>query len=155
MLALGSLVSHRGVRATIRCLWYSGLRKSELRAAKRVEGAFVLADTKNRSPRIIPIVPRIRAAALVPMPPNSTIRYWFELARSLLGWDITIHDIRHSAASELIATGATLGDVGAVLGHKSPASTKRYAHWQIDRLSEIMGRMGRKVPHSPTHPKAA
>jgi site-specific recombinase XerD len=68
---------------------------------------------------------------------------------------VTLHDLRHSAASEMIATGASLGDVGAVLGHKSPASTKRYAHWQTDRLAEVVGRMGRKSPTTLNHPKAA
>lgn len=156
MLGLASLCGHRGVRATIRCLWYSGLRLGELRAAARVGGAFVLADTKNASPRIVPIHPRIRAAALVPVPPHGTLHYWWGLARGMMGMEhVTLHTLRHSAASEMIATGATLGDVGAVLGHKSPASTKRYAHWQTERLAEVVGRIGRKSPPSPGRQKAA
>lgn len=146
MLGLAFLCRDRAVRATIRCLWYSGLRLGELRAAKRVDGAFVLTDTKNATPRVVPIVPRIRSAALVPVPPHGTLHYWWRLARRLMGMEhVTLHDLRHSAASELIATGASLGDVGAILGHKSPASTRRYAHWKIDRMAEVMGRMGRKV----------
>jgi integrase len=156
MLGLASLCGHRGVRATIRCLWYSGLRLGELRAAARAPGLFVLQDTKNSAPRIVPIHPRIRAAALVPVPPHGTLHYWWRLARQLMGLEhVTLHDLRHSAASEMIATGASLGDVGAVLGHKSPASTKRYAHWQTDRLAEVVGRMGRKSPTTLNHPKAA
>lgn len=109
---------------------------------------------------MVPIHPRIRAAALVQVPPHGELYYWWTKARNLLGWrHLRLHDLRHSAASELIATGAHLGDVGAVLGHKSPASTQRYAHWQTERLAEVMGRMGRRSaemsPTAPRHPKAA
>jgi integrase len=38
------------------------------------------------------------------------------------------HDLRHSCASFLAASGASLLEIGSVLGHKSPITTKRYAH---------------------------
>lgn len=38
------------------------------------------------------------------------------------------HDLRHSAASFMAAHGASLLGIGAVLGHKSAQTTKRYAH---------------------------
>ncbi len=38
------------------------------------------------------------------------------------------HDLRHSCASLLAQNGATLLEIGSVLGHKSPSATKRYAH---------------------------
>lgn len=38
------------------------------------------------------------------------------------------HDLRHSAASFLAKNGASLLEIGAVLGHKSATTTKRYAH---------------------------
>jgi len=38
------------------------------------------------------------------------------------------HDMRHSAASFLAKGGASLLEIGAVLGHKSTNTTKRYAH---------------------------
>lgn len=38
------------------------------------------------------------------------------------------HDLRHSAASFMAAHGASLLEIGAVLGHKSAQTTKRYAH---------------------------
>jgi integrase len=39
-----------------------------------------------------------------------------------------LHDLRHSAASEMINAGVDLYTVGGVLGHKSQVSTARYAH---------------------------
>lgn len=38
------------------------------------------------------------------------------------------HDLRHSCASFLAQSGANLLEIGSVLGHKSTAITKRYAH---------------------------
>ncbi len=38
------------------------------------------------------------------------------------------HDMRHSAASFLAKGGASLLEIGAVLGHKSANTTKRYSH---------------------------
>jgi integrase len=38
------------------------------------------------------------------------------------------HDLRHSCASILAQNGATLLEIGSVLGHKSPSMTMRYVH---------------------------
>ena len=37
-------------------------------------------------------------------------------------------DGRHSCASLFAQNGSNLLEIGSMLGHKSPASTKRYAH---------------------------
>jgi integrase len=42
--------------------------------------------------------------------------------------DFRWHDLRHSCASLLAQHGASLLEIGHVLGHKSPATTMRYAH---------------------------
>lgn len=42
--------------------------------------------------------------------------------------DLRIHDLRHSFASAALASGKTLAQVGELLGHSSPQTTKRYAH---------------------------
>ncbi|MEB0024127.1 tyrosine-type recombinase/integrase [Actimicrobium sp. CCI2.3] len=49
--------------------------------------------------------------------------------------EYVLHDIRHSTASALINAGVDLYTVGQVLGHKSLASTARYAH--LDMRSKI------------------
>ena len=38
-----------------------------------------------------------------------------------------------------------LNTVGAVLGHRSAASTKRYSHLATDNLKAAIGRIGRKA----------
>jgi site-specific recombinase XerD len=42
--------------------------------------------------------------------------------------DFRWHDLRHSCASFLAASGASLVEIGSVLGHRSPSVTARYAH---------------------------
>ncbi len=122
------------------------MRVGEIQRAQRVGNVFVLGDTKNGTPHVVPIHPKVRAAAQVPMPARSKIDYWWPLARASQGLEgVRLHDIRHTTASEIIAGGGTLGDVGAVLNHKSPASTKRYAHWALQQKAEALGRIGRKA----------
>jgi site-specific recombinase XerD len=53
-----------------------------------------------------------------------------------------LHDLRHSAASEMINADVDLYVVGAVLGHKDPRSTARYAHLQHRTLSEAVRKIG-------------
>lgn len=145
MLRIALQCQHRPTRATIRVLWYSGLRLGEARAAVRVPGAFVLADTKNSSPRIVPIHPRIRSAALVPMPDRGKLYYWWERARDLAGLPhVHLHDLRHAAATEMVSAGIDLGTVAAVLGHKTMQTTKRYSHHAVSRLAEAVGTIGKR-----------
>jgi integrase len=42
--------------------------------------------------------------------------------------DFHWHDLRHSCASFLAQRGASLLEIGSVLGHRSPSVTQRYAH---------------------------
>lgn len=140
---LAKACEHAGVRALIRRLFYSGMRVAEAQRAQVVGGAFVLRDTKNGSPRVVPVHPALRRDAKVPMPPRSEIDYWWPKARKACGLEhVTLHDLRHSAASAMINAGEDLATVGAVLGHKSAASTKRYSHWATERLAAAVGKIG-------------
>jgi integrase len=145
MLYLARSCPNPGVRALIRVLFYTGMRLGEARRAERVPGAFVLRDTKNREPHIVPMHPRIATAAQVALPPRGTIYYWWEITRAACGLGhVTLHDLRHSAASAMIAEGVSLADVGAVLNHKSAASTKRYAHWALERKTAAVLQIGKR-----------
>lgn len=60
---------------------------------------------------------------------KSKLRYQWKLARASAGLkNFRWHDLRHSCASLLAQNGATLLEIGSVLGHKSPSATLRYAH---------------------------
>lgn len=143
MVALARACRHRGVRALVRIAYYSGMRVAEAQRAERIDGMFVLADTKNGTARVVPIHPAALSASRVPMPRRSEIDYWWPLARVACGMEyVTLHDLRHSAASAMINAGEDLATVGAVLGHKSAASTMRYSHWAAARLTTAVGKIG-------------
>lgn len=55
------------------------------------------------------------------------------------------HDLRHSAASFLLMTGATLAETAEVLGHKTLALVKRYGHLSESHVSNVLSRMNDKV----------
>jgi integrase len=146
MLRLARACKHRPTRAVIRIAFYSGMRLGEIIRAKRVDGCFVLADTKNGEPRIIPIHPRIRTCLKYKMPTRYIISYQFRIARKKVGMEwLHLHDLRHSAASELINAGVDLYTVGAVLGHKSSVSTKRYSHLATESLRTAVMKIGKRA----------
>lgn len=145
MLELCRACNHRATRAAIRIAFYSGMRMSEIRTAKRVDGMFVLDDTKNGEPRHVPIHPKINCCAHIALPDQSAISRHFRAARRSLDMDwLHFHDLRHSAASEMINAGVDLYTVGAVLGHKSAVSTKRYAHLATASIRHALTQIGRK-----------
>jgi len=58
-----------------------------------------------------------------------TLRWrWLKVCAAAGLSDFRWHDLRHTCASFLAQNGANLLEIGAVLGHKSPAVTRRYAH---------------------------
>ena len=57
------------------------------------------------------------------------LSYRWKVLRKAAGLDdFRWHDLRHSCASFLAQRGASLLEIGSVLGHKSPSVTQRYAH---------------------------
>ena len=58
--------------------------------------------------------------------PSTLYRHWYR-ARVVLGRnDLRWHDLRHSGAVLAAATGATLAELMARLGHSTPAAAMRY-----------------------------
>lgn len=150
MLRLARACTNSQARAAIRLAFYSGLRLGELRAAVLERGLIVLKDTKNGDVRAVPPHPRI-AHLLHWLPltaPKITIQRAFDRARRTVGLpDVHFHDLRHSAASAMINAGVDLYTVGAVLGHRDPRSTQRYAHLNAGTLAAAVGTIGQKRPH--------
>ncbi|WP_068466746.1 tyrosine-type recombinase/integrase [Candidatus Protochlamydia phocaeensis] len=48
------------------------------------------------------------------------------------------HDLRHTAASYLAMNGATQGELMAILGHRSPQMTRRYAHFSQQHIANLL-----------------
>ena len=59
--------------------------------------------------------------------------------------DFRFHDLRHTAASYLAMSGASLAEIAEVLGHKTLAMVKRYAHLSEAHTRGVVERMNRAV----------
>jgi len=59
--------------------------------------------------------------------------------------DFRFHDLRHTAASYLAMNGATLAEIAEVLGHKTLAMVKRYAHLTEQHTSKVVARMNAEI----------
>lgn len=59
--------------------------------------------------------------------------------------DFKFHDLRHSAASYLAMSGASLPEIAAVLGHKKLDMVQRYAHLSPEHVATASRAIGAKV----------
>ncbi|NGX37633.1 MAG: putative prophage phiRv2 integrase [Chlamydiae bacterium] len=61
------------------------------------------------------------------------------------------HDCRHSYATEMLAQGLSLGEIGLLLGHRSVQVTKKYCHLvesrSVDAVSKMTDEIFKEVEH--------
>ncbi len=143
----------------------TGARQGELLALRwpdvdLVRRVAVLHETKNQERRKIPItgpaleilkerarLRRIDTDLVFANPKGKATmpRYaWFKALRVAEIEDFTFHDLRHTAASYLAMSGATLAEIAEVLGHKTLAMVKRYAHLTEGHTRSVVERMTRQ-----------
>jgi integrase len=147
MLQACRACSHWETQVAIRVAFYSGLRLGELLRVQPEGDALVLHDTKNGDRRAVPVHPKIRhLLRFLPLKsPKITIQRAWQRARARVGMEhVTLHDLRHSAASEMVNAGVDLFVVGKVLGHRDSRSTQRYSHLTADTLAGAVGLIGTK-----------
>lgn len=135
------------------------LRWSDVDLTRGVAG---LARTKNGEPRTLPLAGHALAvlkARAVERPSDTSFVFPSEHGRSPATlrkpWERALaaaeienfrfHDLRHTAASYLAMTGATPTDIAAVLGHKTLAMVKRYAHLSDQHVSLVVARMNESI----------
>lgn len=138
----------------------SGLRLAEMLAlqpAQVTDGLLVLgSNTKSGRPRGIPLPPEAAEIAVRCLPwgvSRDQLRARFIAARTAAGMPhVHWHDLRHTYASWLVQAGQSLNVVGDLLGHSSPAVTRRYAHLApthlraaVDTLPNLRGKGGEKL----------
>ena len=58
---------------------------------------------------------------------------------------VRLHDLRHTFASIAISDGVPLAVIGKLLGHKSSATTERYAHLADDPLRAAVARVDSRI----------
>ncbi len=145
MLQACRACDHWETQIAIRVAFYSGMRLGELLRAQPDGDALLLHDTKNGDRRAVPIHPKIRhLMRFLPLKsPKITIQRAWQRARARVGMEhVTLHDLRHSAASEMVNAGVDLFVVGKVLGHRDSRSTQRYSHLTADTLAGAVGLIG-------------
>jgi len=151
---LAMAADRRDVRALILAAFYTGMRLGELQRVQHLDGRLVLADTKNGDRRVVPAHPHLERLGILTMLPfttaESTLQRGFQRARARAKLPhIRLHDLRHSAASEMVNGGVDLYTVGKVLGHRDSRSTQRYSHLRDDTLLAAVGNIGKKSRTTP------
>jgi site-specific recombinase XerD len=80
--------------------------------------------------------------------PRSTIVQALELDRMVEGRHVlplrALPFVGHTAASNLAQGGATPIDIAAVLGHKTLAMVKHYAHLSESRVRQVVSQMNER-----------
>jgi integrase len=149
--------SNKALYTLVAVACYSGMRRSEVLGLKwddvdLVEGWATLKDTKNGEDRMVPV----KGPALTALrewrnrdrfttgrvfkcgfPPQA----WYRALERAGVVSFHFHDLRHTAASYLVQSGAELLDVAKILGHKSLDMVMRYAHLSPKRVSDVMDTM--------------
>jgi integrase len=70
--------------------------------------------------------------------------YWYAALGKAKVKDFRFHDLRHTAASYLAMSGATVPEIAAVLGHRTLQMVKRYAHLSDQHTGRVIERMTAK-----------
>jgi integrase len=129
------------------------------RAAVRTKGAYTITTPKSDAglrdvaipPHIIPAieqhlakhVDKGRDSLIFPadngghLQPSTLYRHWYKARTKARRDDLRWHDLRHSGAVLAAATGASLAELMARLGHSTPTAAMRYQHAAQGRDKQI------------------
>ena len=139
----------------------TGARKGELTKLRWSDIDFdrrtaYVATTKNGQPKVLPLTDSvIKELELFDSKDNSLIfasrikcevaycftKPWKKALEEADIKDFRFHDLRHSCASYLAQSGASLLEIADVLGHKQISVTKRYAHLCIEHKVSLINRV--------------
>ncbi|MHB8495649.1 MAG: tyrosine-type recombinase/integrase [Casimicrobiaceae bacterium] len=133
----------------------TGARRGELERLRWADvdldqAVATLHESKNGDRRVLPLVPvaveelrkHVSAAFALVFPskrqPDTAYNHvpvWHAALRSAVVRDFRFHDLRHSCASYLAQSGASLVQIADVLGHRNLAVTRRYRRTPLLRAS--------------------
>jgi integrase len=145
-----------------------GCRKSELLNLKWEHVDFerkrlTFIETKNGSTRSVPLtglahkelgevyaVSKAKDGLVFPSPndPTRPIQFdnaWKAVLKRANLKNFRWHDLRHEAASQLAMSGASLFEISEVLGHRTLAMVKRYAHLTDLHSQNIVEKMNARI----------
>lgn len=140
----------------------TGARKGELTALKwrdvDLEHAVAYCGrTKNGDPKVLPLTPAlvdtlrlleggqshsyIFSASTAATKPYSFENRWRAALNEAKVRNFRFHDLRHTCASMLAQSGATLLEIGDLLGHRQLQVTKRYSHLTTGHKAALVKRV--------------
>lgn len=137
----------------------TGARKGELLGLNWADidldaGTALVGRTKNGDPKVLPLVPavveelrRLGGKGLVfasdrrPEQPYSFEWRFTDALKAAKIRNFRFHDLRHTCASMLAQSGATLLEIGDLLGHRQLQMTKRYSHLTVGHKAALVNRI--------------
>jgi len=140
----------------------TGARKGELlglhfRDLDLEAGTATLERTKNGDKRVLVLTPTVIAeikrhgvgapdallfaSRINPTRPHTIDTAWAYALKTANIEDCHFHDLRHTHASYLAQSGASLLEIADSLGHRSLAMTRRYSHLTIDHKRKLVERV--------------
>jgi integrase len=145
----------------------TGMRRNEILSLRydqidSARGMIYLYDTKNGEQRGVPLaglaleLMRARQTAAgetdvlvfpgkTGVTPFDIRKPWYCAVKQTGLANLRFHDLRHTSASLLAKGGASLPEIGAILGHKSPVMTKRYSHFADSHLQQVVTVMNERI----------
>lgn len=137
-------IADRASEQTKTAIWvalFTGCRRGEVCKITREHiGSETIripaGNTKTLRYREVPIVPAARPwLAKLPLAINyEGLKSGFRRAREAAEMpEVHFHDLRHSCATILLASGADLLTISKILGHASIRTTQRYSHVQVEQ----------------------
>ncbi len=148
----------------------TGMRKNEIRYlswddVNLIERTIHLKDTKNGSPRTIPLVEpalsMLKAHAKLrniksnwifvgknseqTTYPFSITKPWDNLKTETKITNFRFHDLRHTCGSHLAKNNVSPRIIAAILGHKTLAMVMKYSHLAVEDQRESLEEMTKKI----------
>lgn len=125
-------------------------------------GRIILHETKNGERRVVPLLGHARELVKElskirrldtdllfpgrnPQKPVFIRTPWLEAVKTAGIDDLKFHDLRHSAASYMLMSGASLGEIAELLGHKTLQMVKRYSHLSESHAANVVARMNARI----------
>ena len=131
---------------------FTGMRRGELlgftwRDVDADRSLVWLKDTKNGTPRMVPLSPPALKVILrqpearlddpvFPMSPNALRQAWERLKRRAGVEDLRFHDLRHEALSRFFELGLSVPEVIVISGHKDARMVLRYTHLRPENVAK-------------------
>jgi integrase len=120
----------------------TGMRRGEILSIRNqnlMENYIWLPDSKNGSPRRIPLT--IKAKAILerstlpyPITPNALRLAWNRMLKRSGIKDLHFHDLRHEAISRFFEKGLSIPEVSLISGHKDVRQLMKYTHLKVENL---------------------